>query len=234
MLFARLAPSIVYTRARYVTDKNTTVDTGAGVLIDGAGLILTTCHQLINSDDGARATEVEVLLAEPDPVRRTFRPSAPVMADVVACSQSPDLGLIRLRGGARERQAIPLAAELPVPGQSAVAIGATHLGFLWSVQSCLISGVGDQRDTGTSPYGAASPDLAAEIRDSMTGGTVLQVGCHVNPMSGSPAIDASGAIVGLHLFSRYNTDEPPEEVNYYLAVDELRRFVAPHLTAPPR
>lgn len=228
-LFAAVAPSVVYTRWRHDSADDVTVDTGAGVLIDGTGLVLTTCHQLTDSDDGGRATELEVLLAEPDPERRTFRPSAPIAADVVACSEEPDLGLIRLRGGARGRPAIPLATALPAPGETMVVVGATHLGFLWSVQSCLVSGVGDQRATGTSPYGAASAETAAEIRAGMTPGTVLQAGCHVNPMSGSPALDPTGAIVGLHLFSRYNTDEPPAEVNYYLGVDELRRFVAPYL-----
>ena len=38
----------------------------------------------------------------------------------------------------------------------------------------------------------ATPEAAAETRKGMTPGTVIQSGCHVNPMSGSPAIDAAG------------------------------------------
>ena len=80
-LFARIAPSVVYTRARYEAGPDdVTVDTGVGVLIHASGLVLTSCHQLTHSDDGAKAKEVELLLAEPDPVRHTFRPSAPIKA----------------------------------------------------------------------------------------------------------------------------------------------------------
>lgn len=236
-LFAQVAPSVVYTRARYEAGPDdVTVDTGVGVLIHASGLVLTSCHQLTHSDDGVKAKEIELLLAEPDPVRHTFRPSAPIKADVVACSDEPDLGLVRMRGGGHGRAPIALATALPRPGGWFAVVGATHLGFLWSVQQCLASGIGDQRDTGTAPYGAVSAEAAAETRKGMTPGTVIQSGCHVNPMSGSPAIDAAGHIVGLHLFSRYNTDEPPEEVNYYLGADEIERFVAPYLAkevAPP-
>ena len=231
-LFARLAPSVVYTRASYHQGDDITVDTGVGVVIGPDGLILSSCHQLTHSDDGDRARTVEVLLAEPDPLRHTFRPSAPLVADVIACSDQPDLGLLKLRGGDHGRVPVPLATALPRPGEVFAVIGATHLGFLWSVQECLASGIGDQRETGTAPYGAVSPESAEETRKGMTPGTVIQSGCHVNPMSGSPAVDATGRIVGLHLFSRYNTDEPPEEVNYYLGADEIERFVRPHL-APP-
>ncbi len=143
-LFAQVAPSVVYTRARYEAGPDdVTVDTGVGVLIHASGLVLTSCHQLTHSDDGVKAKEIELLLAEPDPVRHTFRPSAPIKADVVACSDEPDLGLVRMRGGGHGRAPIALATALPRPGGWFAVVGATHLVFLWSVQQCLALGIGD-------------------------------------------------------------------------------------------
>ncbi|MEZ4403859.1 MAG: serine protease [Kofleriaceae bacterium] len=224
-LFARVGPSVVYVRSRFESDEAITVNAGAGVVIGPRGVILTSCHQLRNGDAGPIAPAVEVLVAEPDAQRRTFRPSPPITADVLWCLPEPDLGMIKLRGGDHGLVPVPLAAAVPPPGEWFTAIGPTHLGFMWSVQRCLVAGVGDLRDTGTSPFGSTSAEAAAAVRAGMTGGTVLQSGCYINPVSGSPAFDRAGQVIGLHLFARLNTDLQPSDVNYYLGVDEIRRYV---------
>jgi S1-C subfamily serine protease len=152
-----------------VAGGHTRTDTGTGIELDGAGLILTNEHVV----DGA--TKVTVSL---DGQSQTTRP-----ARVVAQDRSADLALIRIEPAGLALHPLTLSSSGPVQvGDAAYAIG-NPFGLNWTLTTGVVSAV----------------DRAIRAPDGAPIAGVIQTDAALNPgNSGGPLLDTTGAVIGVN------------------------------------
>ncbi|MFY1674875.1 S1C family serine protease [Plantactinospora sp. WMMB334] len=156
---ARLQPSVVTVRSGQ--------SLGSGVVFRAGGLVLTNEHVV-----GDRP-EVELALASGDRVA----------AKVVAADAVTDLAV--LRADRTDLPPAPFRTDLPAPGEPVLALGSP-LGFLNSVTSGVVSGVGREIPGSAGQSSAAMVDL-------------IQTDAAISPgNSGGALADIQGRVVGIN------------------------------------
>lgn len=151
--------------------------TGAGVIVDPDGYIMTNAHLVVG------AQRIRVLLSPPgagstnESLAGRFRV---LDAEIIGFEKQADLALLKVE--ASNLPALPFNSDHPPqPGQLVFAIGSPN-GLRNSVTMGVISSAWRQ------------PDLANPM-------VYLQTDAPINPgNSGGPLVDVTGAIVGLNTF----------------------------------
>ncbi len=164
--------------------------TGTGFLISATGEVVTAAHVVMASTGSGDAAvvrpldELFVRLADGDQIPATIR-GADVESDVALLAIDP------------------AAAELPAP----LALGDEGELAVGSPIAVIGSPLG-ARQAGTLSLGAvAGLRRRIELEDSVFRAPAIQLDVAVNPgSSGSPVLDAGGAVVGLLVQSAVNGD----------------------------
>ena len=167
-------PGVVYLSVR----TSGAVGTGTGIVLDGAGHILTNNHVVAPA---GRAGQVTV----------TFSSGQQHPAVLVGRDVDADLAVIQVKGvSGLHPLALGSAAHLEV-GDPVVAIGAPF-GLVGTVTSGILSAKDRPLTSGSADSGAGLAHLDA-----------LQTDAPINPgNSGGPLLDAAGTVVGVNTVIR--------------------------------
>jgi S1-C subfamily serine protease len=150
----------------------TQAGTGSGVVIDGAGYILTNNH--VAKAGGANAT-----------IRVVFSDGSTTPGKVVGTDPATDLAVVKVEKTGLTVAALGVSADLAV-GDPVVAIGSP-LGLRSTVTSGIISAL--NRPVRLAGEGGAADAVVSAI----------QTDAAINPgNSGGALVDASGAVVGIN------------------------------------
>ncbi|MHA6762744.1 S1C family serine protease [Streptacidiphilus sp. PAMC 29251] len=173
-LVKTVLPGVVYLSVRTAG----AVTTGTGIVLDGAGHILTNNH--VVAPEG-----------KPGQVTVTFSTGQNHPAELVGRDVDADLAVIQVKGVRGLRPlALGSAAHLEV-GDPVVAIGAPF-GLVGTVTSGILSAKDRPLTSGSAGPGAGLAHLDA-----------LQTDAPINPgNSGGPLLDATGAVVGVNTVIR--------------------------------
>jgi putative serine protease PepD len=182
-------PGVVYLSVRTPGSSGT----GTGIVLDGAGHILTNNH-------------VVAPTGRPGQVTVTFSTGQHHPAVLVGRDVDADLAVIQVKGVSGLRPlALGSAADLEV-GDPVVAIGAPF-GLVGTVTSGILSAKDRPLTSGSARSGAGLAHLDA-----------LQTDAPINPgNSGGPLLDATGAVVGVNTVIR---SASPDSADPFGAQDE--------------
>jgi len=194
-LFSRVAPSVVQitTFAKGKTEADSQIRTGSGFFWDDQGHVITNAHVVRGAD------EIAVWLD----TGQQFE------AEVVGVAPNFDLAVVRAKGLAVPRQAIPVgsSSDLRV-GQSVFVIGSPF-GLDQSLTAGVVSSL--KRVVPTSQGRSIS--------------NVIQIDASVHPgSSGGPLLDSSGRLIGINTIA-YAIAELGTSFGFAIPVDTVKRVV---------
>jgi serine protease Do len=147
---------------------------GSGVIVDGAGLILTNEHVVRNAE------EVKVTLGD----GREFP------ARVLGASETYDLAVLKVEGA--RLPVAPLGdSDRLLVGEWAIAIGSPFGYLLNDTQPTVTAGV----------VSATRRDIKSEATTTGVYKNMIQTDAAINPgNSGGPLVDADGEVIGINAF----------------------------------
>jgi S1-C subfamily serine protease len=200
-LFRKISPSVVLVMTGDVkNDELTNIGIGTGVVIDSPGYVLTNWHVI-------SGYEVAAIFFKPASGTDPSKQGA-VAARVIAQDPTVDLALLKIIKPPEGLNIVKLGDMANVQvAEDIHIIGHPH-GLFWSYSTGVISQV---RNGYEWSYSDGSKHAAK----------VLQMQTAINPgNSGGPVLDDAGNILGLVAMS-----EAGQNLNYAIAVDEIKAFV---------
>jgi S1-C subfamily serine protease len=209
-LFRRISPSVVLVMTgTYKNDELTDLGIGTGALIDSAGYVLTNWHVM-------NGYQVAVIFFKPASGTELSEQGA-FGARLVAQDPAADLALLKISKLPSGLNPIKLGEISNVQvAEDIHIIGHPH-GLFWPYSTGVISQV---RENYKWTYSDGSKHSAK----------VLQMQTAINPgNSGGPVLDDNGNILGLVAMS-----EEGQNLNYAIAVDEIKTFVSGAMGARTR
>jgi serine protease Do len=154
---------------------------GAGSLVGGKGIFLTSAHVVVDKEGGKPASNVEIFV-KPEKVTGDVRKDFTLRyrADIAAYDADLDLAVLTVRDFREDVEPIPFAREGEIRiGEEVVAIGHPEQGGFW-----------------TLTYGRISGEI--ENQANVAGRDVYQTDTSVNRgNSGGPLLDRYGRLVGV-------------------------------------
>jgi S1-C subfamily serine protease len=200
-LYRRISPSVVLVMTGNIKDdKFTDVGIGTGAIVDSTGYVLTNWHVIAGY-------EVGIIFFKPALGTEPSEQNA-YGAKLIAQDPAADLALLKIVKAPAGLTPIKLGDISNVQvAEDIHIIGHPH-GLFWSYSTGVISQV---RDNYKWTYSDGSKHSAK----------VLQMQTAINPgNSGGPVLDDGGNILGLVAMS-----EDGQNLNYAIAVDEIRAFI---------
>ncbi|WP_353682376.1 serine protease [Mesorhizobium sp.] len=170
--------SVALVETRYLNPEGSeALVTGTGFLISQDGFLLTTARVAGVSEHPARANEA-VQSSLRIEVRVGGAGAIPLSAILVSWDEQLDIALLKLPKGQTAWPVMPVSFEVnPEPGADIYALGFATLGSFVVVEGAVI-------------------DTSAQIKGRLR--PMLQTNLSVQPgMSGSPAFDELGTVIGL-------------------------------------
>jgi putative serine protease PepD len=166
---ATILPSVVSIEVR----NGATGDTGSGIVISGAGYILTNNHVVSAAAGGGKLSVV-------------FPDKQSVSADIIGRDTISDLAVIRVRGVDGLRPARLGSSGALSVGDQVVAVGSP-LGLAGTVTSGIVSALDRPVEAG-DPTGTTDDVIDA-----------IQTDAAINPgNSGGPLVDMAGSVIGVN------------------------------------
>jgi S1-C subfamily serine protease len=209
-LFRRISPSVVLVMTGDVKDDTlTNIGIGTGVIVASPGYVLTNWHVISGYETAA-------IFFKPasgtDPSK-----SEAFGARLIVADQTADLALLKIIKPPVGLAAVKLGDISTVQvAEDIHIIGHPH-GLFWSYTTGVVSQL---RDAYQWSYSDGSKHSAK----------VVQMQTAINPgNSGGPVLDDNGNILGLVAMS-----EEGQNLNYAIAVDEIKRFVDQAMSAGTR
>jgi|TARA_B100001964_G_scaffold128585_1_gene142193 S1-C subfamily serine protease len=202
-IYKNFAPSVVYIGNVFLENKEDR-GSGAGFLIDRAGIIITNWHVVEKAErvavwtlpkEGAVSEEI------------LFKDIDPFIGAVVAKNVEADLALVKVNNLPKNIRVVQLGYTSDINiGDNVYAIGHP-MGFPWSFTIGYISGVRKNHEWGKNPKHKA---------------TLIQNQTPSNPgNSGGPLFNENGKLVGVNTLKFEGADN----LNFAVAVEHARKFI---------
>ena len=202
-IYKNFAPSVVYIGNVFLENKEDR-GSGAGFLIDRAGIIITNWHVVEKAErvavwtlpkEGAVSEEI------------LFKDIDPFIGAVVAKNVEADLALVKVNNLPKNIKIVKLGYTKDINvGDNVYAIGHP-MGFPWSFTIGYISGVRKNHEWGKNPKHKA---------------TLIQNQTPSNPgNSGGPLFNENGKLVGVNTLKFEGADN----LNFAVAVEHARNFI---------
>ncbi len=225
-VYATIAPSVVIIRTEH--------GMGTGIIVGEDGLILTNNHVVADAATEDFEMKVLVELGAINENGAMAIEGEGHEARVVKVNPEKDLALIRLTDPPDELPpVVPLAEELPTPGESVTCLGHGNVGLLWSIRSCEVTATGRMEESYARLHAVCASEeemaqmMCHQMRDHFhrrTNGLVVQSSCVITPGdSGGPLIDDTGKLVGVNVFTMRN--EMGQTSSFHVHLREVRDFM---------
>lgn len=207
---------------------------GSGVIIDPAGWVLTNHHVIEHGEKKDFRVKATIALGHLDKTTGGMeRDKKEYTAWVYKDDKLRDLALLKIEDPPKGLPFVPLATDMPVPGEHVVAIGHAGAGMLWAIKAGEISALGKLSEHLATlaqfkddENGRKAEAEFKKYLDSQNLGVVIQSTCTILPGdSGGPLVTARGELVGLNAFS--NKDPRTGGLlNFHVHLAEIAKFVA--------
>jgi len=226
-VYTSIAPSVVIIRTEH--------GMGTGVVVGDGGLILTNNHVVQDASRENFEMVVQVELGKISETGAMAIEGEGHEARVVKLNPEKDLALIRITDPPDDLgTVVPLAEELPTPGEAVTCLGHGNVGLLWSIRSCEVTATGRMEESYARLHAVCASEEAMaqlmchQMRDHFhrrTNGLVVQSSCVITPGdSGGPLIDDSGKLVGVNVFTMRN--EMGQTSSFHVHLQEVRDFMS--------
>lgn len=235
-IYRNVAPAVVVVRTRG--------GHGTGFLVDRSGLVLTNHHVVASGYETGPDGRPRVLVHRGDADAEGWLRirDAAAVATVLDADEARDLALLRLDappGWLDGMEPVALAAEGPGPGEGCLLVGHPAAGLLWTVREGEVAQVGrmphDLVESVVGLLGVTGPE-GERARERMARANPVRIvlsTCAGNPGdSGSPLLDARGALLGVTF--AIPRDLRMDKFVYHVHREEVAAFLArPRDAAPP-
>ena len=202
-IYKKFSGSVVYIGNVFLENKKDW-GTGAGFLIDSAGIIITNWHVVEKADQVA----VWTLPKEgPGSEDALFQDIDPFIGAVLAKNVEADLALVKVNNLPKNIRVVQLGYTKDIEiGDNVYAIGHP-MGFPWTFTIGIVSGVRKDFTWGKNPKHKA---------------TLIQTQTPINPgNSGGPLFNGDGKLVGINTLKFEGADN----LNFAVSVEHAREFI---------